>query len=310
MIHQGFNSPLYHKAYEGTILPAGFLGCDLIKRPIEGTEYFDLSNIYPFIHPQIEDKRTHPAYDMSQLQSFNQDCVGLTLITSPFMNSANLTDGQVNAPKWDRIRRYKPHYIVDFSSPLTIKGENYNQVRKFAKLGGSVRTETLFNHNYIDHARTFHKGYTYLIKKRKAEGTFSDFSERAITHFFSAPGAIVFKAYYKDRVIAQILTYVMGDIGHYFLASTSHKSYGIGANFALQYEAIMFFKQMGLRFYSLGGANDNAPNSQTLASYKESWSNSKKDSYILHKVFNQGVYKELIKGHDPTYLPPYRRNED
>lgn len=286
-------------AYTSSLLEFGHraylqrLNLALMKRKIDERGISDYTNFYPMAFVK---ESNHDWWGL-ELETAHKILTGisLTLITDPLIKIDEFIISQ-----FDYAKKYKTHYLVNLKKELQFEDEVLNKVNEFNSTGYEVKikisTESI--------AQQFWKLYQNLIKKHNITGI-AAFSEQSIIKQFQVPGIVVFEAS-KDKGPVCIRTfYIQGDNVYYHLGASNHKGYGIQASYAIHYEAIRFFKQLGLNYLVLGGTTDGA-NAAGLERFKKLWANETRTNYILGKILNKEIYDILSKDKTGDYFPLYR----
>lgn len=305
----GYQSTQYANSLSefGEILYVG-PGVYLQKRPILGTEYYDLVSLYPLFSPPEFNSSVY--YGIEDFVSLDKNCVSLTLITDPLLSITPMLK-----KFFDYSKVYKTHYIVDLTQPLNIAHAHWDRIRSFAKTGYEIKMPILNpTVNSVDVGRHFYDLYKVLIEKHGIEGI-AQFSENSFIKQLNVPGLVMMECS-KDNKAPEVVrsfllqtNYSTGEkVAYFHLGASSDKGYYLNGSHAIHYQAIIYFKQLGIDKLVLGGTPDSK-NAEGLKLFKSGFSNTTKDNYILGKVLNQRVYDELSKGKTGDYFPLYNSKE-
>ena len=86
--------------------------------------------------------------------------------------------------------------------------------------------------------------------------------------------------------------FMFGDnIAHYHLSANSNLSYKLNSNYALLDTLFNIAKNMGLKYFLLGGGS-TSNSEDSLLKYKKKFSPAIKQFYISGKVFNNDIFKK------------------
>ncbi len=298
----GYASAEYARAFAewGEPLYLPHAGGYLLKRPIPGTEFYDATNCYPLLSCN---RWSRLADDLKELA---RELVSLVVVTDPF---AEFNYPQMLSLFRDVFRPFKYHYVIDLSAFTwqTLPSHHRRNVRK-ASRAGEVERCTL-PEIYLSDWKAL---YANLIHRHHIRGI-AAFSEASFEQQFRVPGLHVFRAVREERTVGMILWIVHHQVGYYHLAAYNEEGYHHRASYALFWNSIRYFQQLGLEYLNLGGVpgtKDN-PNSG-LARFKRGWATDTRLSYLAGIIFQREVYHKLLKQkgvNDNGFFPAYRSAE-
>jgi len=109
----------------------------------------------------------------------------------------------------------------------------------------------------------------------------------------------LFCAGYNNTIIAAASFLHEGETVHYFLGGSDSNYLALRPNNLLMYQAILWAKSQGYKFFNLGGAyGDN----DDLARFKAAFSKLTITFYTYRMIHNKSVYDELCQNHQAYYL--------
>ena len=229
-----------------------------------------LINPFPFFKSkQLNYANLYSDIDYNQSYGFinGKTINSMELILDPLLYKHNTT-------RFSR-QEYKLNYINELKKPLRFAHHHWDKIREFAKAGGQVRNVTLYNTvNRTDYAKLFYEMYSRNSPKKGL-----DFSENCFISQFNTPGILLFAAEYENKIAGMMMFYLMGENVYYHLATFPNIL--SGASYACLYDALCYFKQLGLENLMLGSDEEAFSSSEELSEWKAGWSTREVYNYKL-----------------------------
>lgn len=272
----------------------------ILERRIPGYPYKDAIGCYPLFSCK----------DWGQLgpdlENVGDELVSLAVVTDPF---GNYDEALLQECFRDVFFSYKNHFVIDLSRPFDDFITNHH--RRYARKAIRELNVERCNppSNFLDDWVVL---YANLIERHNITGI-TAFSKRSFEKQLEVPGIVAFRATQKDETIGMLLWYVQGAVGYYHLGAYSFLGYEKRASFALFWNAIEYFRELGLRWLNLGaGAGDICDSEDGLSRFKRGWATGTRTAYFCGRIFDHARYEEIVKtkGVPPThYFPAYRQGE-
>jgi hypothetical protein len=169
-----------------------------------------------------------------------------------------------------------------------------------------------------DSSRDAIDGFTELylgLMDRKGAGGFYRFPRGFFDDLLSSfPGdSRLLVARYRDTVIAGLLLLGGGGFAHTYLSASDPEYLRLGPNNLLKWEGALAAREMGYRYYLLGGGTDS------LLAFKQTFSRTAKDFTVYCRVRDEAGYERLSllrsryaasrgeAGPEGFFFPEYRR---
>ena len=269
----------------------------ILKREIPGSAYFDGVGCYPlFACGDWNGLET-------DLDSIGGSLVSLAVVTDPFghYNQSTL----LNDFK-DIARPYKEHYIIDLHQrpDKFVSGHHLRNARNAAK---TLTVEVCANP--LAHLDDWTRLYDTLIERHGITGV-AKFSREAFALQMGVPGMVAFRAMQGTVTVGMLLWYCQGETGYYHLGAYSPEGYDAKASFVLFWQAIEYFKGLGLNWLSLGaGAGTWGDKNDGLSRFKRGWATGTRTAYFCGRIFEPAIYQDLTlsrKIGQTDYFPAYR----
>lgn len=293
--HDIFFTPEYQDLFKDTAFGGEpchveFSGIDyrFYKRPIEGTEFFDIVSPYGYAGPVGNNH--FPDYFNFRVR-FRRYCLQNNIVSEfarfhPFLeNHKHFAPADV----------YKVGEVVYID--LT-KDTNFDKGCKstIAKaLRTAIRTEGTFT------PADFQSVYTATMIRREASNDYL-FDRTFFEKLVELPG-ITLGAFMDGKLVSAISVLSQGDYAHYFLSGSTLEQRNTGANNLLISEAIRWAKAHGCKILNLGGTFAGDPG---LDSFKKSFSKLTIPFFTYRKIHIPKIYQELSRGIETDYFPAYR----
>jgi hypothetical protein len=151
--------------------------------------------------------------------------------------------------------------------------------------------------------------YQVLVERHHISGL-SAFSRESFARQLAVPGAVLFRAAYKNATAGLLLWYEQGDVAIAHLGCYSELGYDLRAAFALFWRGIEHFTGR-LRWIHLGAhAGATGPQHDGLTRFKRGWATGTRTTYLCGRVLQPERYAELSATAAPSdYFPRYRAGE-
>jgi len=271
----------------------------ILARAILGTPYKDAMGCYPLfacrnwkkLHEDIEDLAT--------------DFVSLALVIDPFSGVAPSYLEQ----HFDLVKPFKTHYVADLSYPLEsfITSANRYTVRKSLR---SMDVEVCRQPTkYLDDWMFL---YSNLIMRHAIEGI-TAFSRKSFEMQLAVPGMVMVLGRCGEEIVGANMILIYGERAYSHLVAYSNKGYRMRAAYGMQWKALSFLQEQGVRYFNNGGVAGLTDDPQDgLAHFKKGWSNSRRTVYLCGHVFDREKYEALCQREqiaDAGFFPAYRSGE-
>lgn len=274
----------------------------VLEREIPGQAATDAMGAYPLFLCQ----------DWSQLEAdleeLGRRCVSLSLVVDPFSEADERCLRQLFP---DRVVPFKRHYVVDLTcSPRrSVSAHHRRNIRKAQK---QVKVEVCYEAGpHLDEWVALYQG---LCRRHNIRGL-RCFSRRSFSRQFEVPGLRLMRATVGGEPAGMLLWYTTGEVAYYHLGAFNETGYRCGASFALFWQAMEYFSDLGLRWLNLGGGAglSGAVGESGLDRFKRGWATGCKTAYFCGRIFDHRRYGEISAatgaGIDNNYFPAYRQGE-
>ena len=233
--------------------------------------------------------------------------VSIALVTDPFAPVDPVTLGE----RFERVSRFKEHFIVDLSAPSAISSHH----RYYAKRG--LKQVRVTRQDNLDDAAVdrWVELYANLVRRHALRGI-KAFSRESFALQLRVPGLVMLEAWHGRQPVGAHLWFVQGDKGYSHLMALNEAGYKLQAAYALYWEAIhasaaLFGSQV--RWLTLGaGAGVGSAGTNGLTWFKQGWSSQTRPVHLCGKVLDPENYLALCTARGTTeasYFPAYRSGE-
>jgi hypothetical protein len=272
----------------------------LLRRPIEGTAFFDAMGCYPLFTCRNWDDLHR---DLSTLPP---EWVSVSVVSDPL---AIIKEEQIKKIFPDICYPYKEHLLIDLSQPYRSCIDSHH--RRYARWS-LKRVKVELCPSPAAHIDTWFRLYSNLSEKHAIRGI-AKFSRTSFLQQLSLPGAVLFKADIDKETVGMLFWYHMGDNAYYHLGASNTRGYKERASFALFWESIEHFSRQGLHWLNLGaGAGWRETRQDGLTRFKRGWSNTSRPVYFCGKIINRREYQRLDQRRTldtSGFFPSYRFSE-
>lgn len=265
-----------------------------IKRPIDGTDYFDLETAYGYggWFANTDDKGfINRAVLQYTKEVLSQNIVAEFIRFHPYNNFPIL-----NQDIFDFFRYDRDVVIVNLTNTKENRWQSYSSTTRNKIKKGQKLLKLSINCNLQE----FIDLYKQTMKKNKATD-FYYFSDEYFKRLISMANTKVFCALLNDRMMA----------GAIFLESEFNVSYHLGAkdynnnitsvNYFL-FESIFDYYSKNGKMYALLGGGKTSDKDDSLFKFKQKFSKQTLPFYIAGKIFNKEIYERLSKQHKDSRL--------
>lgn len=285
---QGYASPEYQQVYA----KHGEVRDGMIYRQIPGTPYTDRISVYPF-------------YPLEDVAKSHTNEITTTLITDPLTEHYSPITCFLKLRYKSSQEKYKDHAVVklkDFDESKLPE----NHKRNIKKCNKECYVDVVTNkQTQLDF---FNKCYENLKARHNiSENAWTNYSMTDLHTLMNVPGAVLFKSSWEEfQTLGYDLFYIQSDCVYYHIGCLSESGYDHKANFLMMFEAIKFFKGLGLDRLEIGSVPDGA-SGDGLRRFKQGFANMSLPNHIYKIIHNKGLYGELSKGkEDSVRFPKYR----
>lgn len=273
----------------------------LLVRPIQDSAAQDAAGCYPFFSCQ---RWSMLAEDLGAL---DDQVVSVIMVTDPF---GDYSEGLLADCFPHHLLRYKEHYVTDLRRPKTEYVTYHHQ--RYARKASKVAAVEICA-DPLHHLPRWLDLYANLIQRHGIRGI-ARFSSQSFALQFHVPGLVVMTAIIDGSVDGMLLWFVRDDVAYYHLGAYSDLGYRHRVSFALFWQAIDYFREMGLHWLALGaGAGaDNLQGQDGLTEFKRGWANGARQTYLGGRICQPHMYANLLKDTETkthSYFPAYRRGE-
>ena len=296
---EGYLHPLYAQSFSAIGTPI-FLPKSkgwLIKREIPGTPFFDAMGPYPLFFCE------HWQHLIDDLEDQSDQLISVSLVIGPFSNIPIKEFGQF----FEVFYRYKDHYLLDTSLPLTESISKYSR-RDARRALKDVTVEHKISPD-ID-LNEWVDLYNHLIMRHNISGIRA-FSRESFAKQIAIPNTHYFRAVHNGKIVGGNIYYLHQNVAYGHLLALSPLGYSFGASHAIKWIAIQHLSKM-IRWINFGGGTEkDGANQNGLDSFKLNWTNSIKKSYFVGKILQKEIYDHLTDLSDDAqdnWFPSYRTN--
>lgn len=137
----------------------------------------------------------------------------------------------------------------------------------------------------------FHRLYTDSMERKNARDYYffsCDFMKDVLRSF--PDDSILLLARYRNRLIGGIIILGKYDYAYSYLSASDPEFLSLGANNILKYEAMLWAKQKGYRYFILGGGNAVG---DSLFKFKASFSNTFMSFFVGRIIYDRRLYDLL-----------------
>lgn len=269
----------------------------VIERAISNTPYHDAMGVYPLF--QCQNWECLPD-DLQTLRE--RELVSLVMVSDPMLDSSK----HDLFKHFDIAQSFRAHYLTDLECPyeLAVSRHHRYYVRKAEKLLHIDIPE--LPHHYLDE---WCQLYQQLMQRHDCHDI-RRFSREGFRRLLSMPGVVLFRALKEGKVVGAQIILLSGQVGHLHLAAFTAEGYKDSASYFLNWHAMNYLRGR-TRFMNMGGGS-SMEGSDGLSRYKQGWCTEQRMTYLLGKILNPAIYKQLSSDDglkNSNYFPRYRTGE-
>jgi len=290
---------------------SGLVYYSFIKRKIDividGMSYYDIITPYGFGGPIVlQCKEGCKSKLLGSFKSaFDAYCAKENVVT----DSCRFSPWLMNHLDFQHMYEVVPNFStvgIDLSVEDVfmdeIKSKKRNMIRKAQKLGVEIHFD--FEGKEID---SFIRIYENTIDKNNISDYYR-FDASFFKRNFIELKDRIFIAYalYEKKIISIAFFLLGGEYLHYHLAANDTDYFGIPANDLMLYKVALYGKEIGKKYFMLGGAGSN----KSLHSHKMGF--TRYGEYPFHKgrrICDQEIYDKILHNCekvDLNFFPSYR----
>ena len=260
-----------------------------IKRPIEGSNLFDIVTPYGFGGFVINNRDAAIPFD----NAFRTYCIESGIV-SEFVRFHPFYDNHLHLdPESLQTRFHQTVVQVDYTRPnfqldQTVNKEVRKKIRK-AQNNHLRVVEDIEHQHYKDFIGLYHQT---MGSKQAAQFYYFDETFFADLRAYLADQSLLFVAEYNGRVIGGLLILFGDNYAYNFLSCSDPQYLNLGTNDLLQYSALEWAYNNGKKKYLLGGG---LKGEDSLFKYKARFSPERKDFYIGRRIHLPEAYDNLCR---------------
>lgn len=296
----GHGHPDYARALAEFGTPRQLPRCGgwILERQIPGTSHRDAMGCYPLFACQNWSNLKE------DLEALGRDLVSLAIAPDPF-GDYQLTDLEST---FDLVRPFKEHVVVDFHGPWESQIIRHHR-RKYRRAFEEMEVRRCdCPQDYID---DWVRLYDHLIATRGIRDMRA-FSRQSLSLQLGVPGAALFVAIHKNKVIGGLSLYQQGDVAYAQLTATDELGYELGASYAIHLTAMRYYSDKVRWFNFAGVPGVKGTGGDGLRWFKQGWSKATRPAYFCGRILDRETYQTLSHGQGDeagAYFPAYRVGE-
>jgi len=272
-----------------------FIAVPLLKRKIEGTEYFDCTSVYGYAGPISN--RPFCELDEEIIEEFKysfENFLQQEKIVSVFSRLHPILHQDTLLQRLGGLHDDGKTVAIDLSIPHEEQVRNYRRairmkVNQLRKKGFTVREATC-----TSELKEFVRIYTEnMIKVNASESYF--FDESYFSNLLNAEDfdSKLLLAYYENKITSGIIVTCSHNIMQTHLAATSNDFLHEAPMKLLFDEASLFGRDLGMKYLHLGGGVGGKEDS--LFVFKSGFSSLFFDFKTWRYIANEPVYNQLVE---------------
>ncbi|ABO34817.1 conserved hypothetical protein [Methanococcus maripaludis C5] len=286
---------------------------DICKiKNLENFDGYDLTTPYGYGGPIIVKKTNEPEKIRKSISDFEKEyqnyCLDEKYICEffrfhPIYENHICFSKIFNTQYLSDIRYIDLNQNIDTIKSNFKKGLRYN-IKKSKNEGCDLKIIENPSSEDIDH---FMECYNSMLCRNESSEKYH-FSKQFIMDHFKFIKTFLILAYYQKKVVGAGIFFKGETIMHYHLSGTL-KLKGIYPNDLILWESIKKSKDLGLKYFFLGGG---VIKDDSLFEYKSGFSKLDMPFYIGKKIYDQNKYNQLVKHLNlvkplnKDYFPEYR----
>jgi hypothetical protein len=296
----GYLDPLYANSFSEYSVPIYLERSKgwLLKREIQGTNYFDAMGTYPLFCCKDWDNL------IADLESLKDNLVCVSFVTDPLAKIGIREFSDYLSIFYP----FKDHYVLDLTQPIDqviSSGRRKDARRALRNLDIDIQHSP-----NIDLDEWIYL-YGLLIEKHKIQGI-RTFSRKSFEKQLEIPETLYFRALHEGEIVGGKVVLIQNDAAYIHLSAHTNNGYKLDAGYAITWSVINYLKNK-VHWINFGGST-NLDNGELdgLAQFKKGWSSEIRKSFFCGKIYNKEQYEEilLLKGINETkWFPAYRFGE-
>lgn len=296
----GYAHPDYASAMAEVGQPRRLPLCDgwILEREIPDTSNRDAMGCYPIFSCQ----------DWSglkeDLDAVGTDLVSVAMVPDP-LGDYELSDLQ-NC--FDVVKPFKDHIVVNLGRPLDeVVSKHHRKMARRALRELKVERCTSPEKYHDDWVRL----YGCLVGRHAVRGV-AAFSHESLCRQLEVPGASLFIAIHRGKVVGGALAYQQGDVVNAHLTAFDEMGYELSAAYALKWRQLGYYADKARWFNLAGVPGINDTGGDGLRRFKQGWSPETRMAYLCGRVFDRETYDALAAAKGISvdgYFPAYRAGE-
>ncbi len=271
-------------------------GAWLLKRQIPHSKGWDGIACYPYLvcadWPALKE----------DLRSIAGELVTFAAVADPFC-SLEINDLKHAFP--DICIHFKDHYVADLSWTLDkiVSPRHLRNARRALR-----RVEVEFHTEPLGLLDDWMRLFDQETRRLQLTGIRA-FSRASLAQQLALPGSVMSIARHDGHIISAHIQMIHGDIAYAHLAAKVPEARTFGADHALYYSELLYYKDK-VRWINWGGDAGLATNG-SLSFFKKGWSTNTRPAYFCGRVFNRSLYETICRHIEKTdnYFPMYRKGE-
>ena len=286
-----YASLAYAQAFGAGHEPIYLPGMDLhvLKRPIEGTAYFDAMGPYPLSPVTSVDR----AGDDFAILAAHQ-IVSLVLVIDPMRGPAPLAMAEV----FDPVTPFKDHFVRELGLDQPYSRHHRAEVRRAYR---ACETRIVRLADYLDDWSSLYEA----LRLKHQIGGIQAFDNQYFDNLAKLEPFMV--AAFIDGALVSAHIWICHDgYAYSHLAASSAEGYRQSAAYAVYDHSFRHFAEQGVGMVNLGGGAGIGAPSQGLTYLKQGFSTGTLPCYLCGKIIDPAVYAMLSKDRQTGFFPAYR----
>jgi hypothetical protein len=240
----------------------------------------------------------------TDLDELGEQLVCLAVAPDPF-GDYTIEDLHVWFP--DHVVHVKDHYVADLrATPAEIVSGHH---RRYAR-----RALREVDVEFVEQPQRlldlWLELFQHTVHRFRISGVHA-FSRQAFEEQFRLPGSVMSLAWWRGKAVAAHLWMCHGSTAYFHLTGAQPSARTIGADFALYYQAIAYFRER-VRQIDWGG-EAGLGREGSLSSFKQGWSTTSRPAFFCGRIYDRDAYARLCAARGTAltgYFPAYRTPPD
>ncbi len=273
-------------------------GGQVLERAIGGTGLRDALGCYPLFCCRDWQVLGEDLADLAE-----EGLVSVGCVADPFGSHTP----QLLERTFDRVTRFKDHYVADLSSPGRVGARRHRDYARQALRAMTVERVA----EPARHLAEWIAAYDTLVRRHRLTGIHA-FSSKSFARQLAVPGIVMFRAVREGRPVGAQLWYVQGEVAYNHLQASTDEGYAHRAAYALAAAAIEELAGEVRWLDFGGGVGTTAAGGDGLSAFKRRWATGTRPAYFCGRALDAARYAELSAQRglgDTSYFPAYRVGE-